>query len=73
MTPVRLAAVLGALLAQTVWAAPLAYVVNEKSATISIVDTVDDRRIGDIAVGRRPRGAAGDLEALSFRLPELAR
>ncbi|MBB3224913.1 hypothetical protein [Pseudoduganella umbonata] len=37
-------------------AAPLAYVPNEKSATLSVIDTATATRIGDIAVGQLPWG-----------------
>jgi YVTN family beta-propeller protein len=37
-------------------AAPFAYVPNEGSGTLSIIDTASDRVVGDIAVGQKPRG-----------------
>jgi YVTN family beta-propeller protein len=39
-------------------AAPLAYVANEKSGTLSIIDTASDRVTGEIATGGKPRGMA---------------
>ena len=39
-------------------AAPLAYVSNEKSGTISIIDTATDQVLGEIRAGSKPRGAA---------------
>ena len=38
-------------------AAPLAYVSNEGSGTLSIIDTATDQVIGEIAAGQKPRGA----------------
>jgi YVTN family beta-propeller protein len=38
--------------------AQLAYVANEKSGTLSIIDTTTDRVIGDIPAGKKPRGMA---------------
>src|SRR5476649_878407 len=43
----------GAALAQ-----PYAYVPNEKSSTISVIDTATDRVTGEIQAGSRPRGIA---------------
>ena len=37
-------------------AAPFAYVPNEGSATLSIIDTATDQVVGEIAVGKKPRG-----------------
>ena len=37
-------------------AAPLAYVPNEETGTISIIDTEKDTVIGDIKAGDKPRG-----------------
>jgi len=42
-------------------AAPMAYVPNEKSATLSVIDTATDRRSADIPAGQRPRGIAAGL------------
>lgn len=39
-------------------AGPLAYVPNEKSASLSVIDTADDSRRADIPAGERPRGIA---------------
>ncbi|MFN7277874.1 MAG: beta-propeller fold lactonase family protein, partial [Betaproteobacteria bacterium] len=39
-------------------AAPLAYVANEKSGTISIIDTATDEVVGSIKAGTKPRGQA---------------
>jgi YVTN family beta-propeller protein len=49
-----------AILASPVLAAPFAYVPNEKSATISIIDTATDQRTANLPVGQRPRGAVTD-------------
>ena len=45
-------------LAATLSAAPFAYVPNEKSGTISVIDTATDRVMGEIKAGDRPRGLA---------------
>src|SRR5438105_2198811 len=42
------------------YAEPYAYVPNEGSGTISIVDTANDTVTGEIRVGGRPRGIASD-------------
>src|SRR5580658_5347822 len=39
-------------------AAPIAYVPNEKSGTLSLIDTADDHVIAEIPVGKTPRGIA---------------
>ena len=48
----------------SVLAGPLAFVPNEKSASISLIDTGSDLRQRDIAIGQRPRGIAGDASRL---------
>ena len=45
-------------------AEPLAYVPNEKSATISIIDTANDQHRGQIPAGVRPRGIAAGANHL---------
>jgi YVTN family beta-propeller protein len=40
------------------WANPLAYVPNEKSGTLSVIDTRHDRVVDEIPAGSRPRGLA---------------
>ena len=47
-----------ALLAATALAQPYAYVPNEKSGTVSIIDTATDRVTGEIKAGDKPRGIA---------------
>jgi YVTN family beta-propeller protein len=37
-------------------AAPFAYVPNEGSGTLSIIDTATDQVVGEVAVGQKPRG-----------------
>jgi YVTN family beta-propeller protein len=37
---------------------PFAYVQNEKSGTISVIDTATDEVVGEIKAGDKPRGAA---------------
>ena len=39
-------------------AAPFAYVPNEKSATLSVIDTATDQVVADIKAGDKPRGLA---------------
>ena len=43
-------------------AAPLAYVPNEGSATVSVIDTSTDRIVATIATGPKPRGVAVSLD-----------
>ena len=47
-----------ALLTSLAPAAPFAYVPNEKSGTISIIDIATDTVTGVIPAGKRPRGIA---------------
>src|SRR3954468_18103824 len=42
----------------TVFAQPFAYVPNEKSGTVSIIDTATDKVTGEIKAGEKPRGIA---------------
>ena len=37
-------------------AAPFAYVPNEGSGTLSVIDTATDQVVGEIAAGKKPRG-----------------
>src|SRR3954471_22548249 len=39
-------------------AAPFAYVPNEGSGTVSVIDTASDTVVGEIAAGQKPRGIA---------------
>ena len=39
-------------------AAPFAYVPNEESGTISVIDTSTDQVVKEIKVGDKPRGMA---------------
>lgn len=39
-------------------AAPFAYVPNEGSGTVSIIDTANDTLVGEIKAGGKPRGIA---------------
>src|SRR6516225_7169988 len=39
-------------------AAPFAYVPNEGSGTLSVIDTSTDKVVADIAAGKKPRGTA---------------
>ncbi|HSD61418.1 MAG TPA: beta-propeller fold lactonase family protein, partial [Burkholderiales bacterium] len=40
------------------FAAPFAYVPNEKSGTLSVIDTATDQVVGEIKAGAKPRGTA---------------
>ncbi|HEY0569340.1 MAG TPA: hypothetical protein VGD13_14615, partial [Xanthobacteraceae bacterium] len=39
-------------------AAPFAYVSNEKSGTVSVIDTASDSVVAEMKAGAKPRGAA---------------
>ena len=54
----RIVAMLALLLGTTVQAAPFAYVANEKSGTLSVIDTATDEVVGEIKAGKKPRGMA---------------
>jgi len=41
-------------------AAPFAYVPNEKSGTISVIDTATDSVVRQLNAGKRPRGIGSD-------------
>ncbi len=43
-------------------AEPFAYAANEKSGTISIIDTATNAVVGDIAAGKKPRGMAASKD-----------
>lgn len=51
---------LPALASTALQAAPFAYVPNEKSGTLSVIDTATDQVVRQIAAGKRPRGIAAD-------------
>ena len=51
-----------AALAFRAGAATFAYVPNEKSGTISIIDTADDQVVGEIKAGESPRGTAATAD-----------
>ncbi|HEX7438348.1 MAG TPA: beta-propeller fold lactonase family protein, partial [Caldimonas sp.] len=38
------------------WAAPFAYVPNEGSGTLSVIDTASDQVVAEIPAGQKPRG-----------------
>ena len=54
----QLCLVLLAGLGSAAMAGPLAYVPNEKSASVSVIDTATDRRLRDLPAGEKPRGIA---------------
>ncbi len=66
MTANRLTAFLAlaavALLASTAAAAPIAYVPNEGSATVSLIDTATDKVTATLKFGQKPRGVALSLD-----------
>ena len=43
-------------------AAPFAYVPNEGSGTLSVIDTATDQVVGEIPAGKKPRGLAVSLD-----------
>ncbi len=45
-------------------AAPMAYVPNEGSATVSVIDTSTDKVTATLRIGQKPRGIAADREPL---------
>lgn len=49
-------------LAGSACAAPFAYVPNEKSGTISVIDTATDTVVRQLEAGKRPRGIGSDPE-----------
>src|SRR5882724_11258856 len=59
---IRFAAVAAALWAATVAAAPFAYVPNEGSASISVIDTATDRVTVTLKLAQKPRGIAVSLD-----------
>ncbi len=44
--------------ALSAWAAPFAYVPNERSGTISVIDTASDEVVATVRTGGKPRGSA---------------
>ena len=50
----------GLILPAGVLAAPFAYVPNEKSASVSVIDTATDTLVRTLPGGQRPRGIATD-------------
>src|SRR4051794_33452916 len=56
-----LPAALLACCASLTLAAPFAYVPNEGSGTLSVVDTASDSVVAEVAVGKKPRGTAINL------------
>src|SRR5690349_10631018 len=42
--------------AGSAWAAPFAYVANERSGTITVIDVANDAIVGEFPAGKRPRG-----------------
>ena len=40
------------------WAAPFAYVPNEGSGSLSVIDTATDTVVAEIPAGKKPRGTA---------------
>ncbi len=58
------------LVTATATAAPFAYVANEKSGTISIIDTATDVLVGTINSGGKPRGQAVSLDGSTLYASE---
>jgi YVTN family beta-propeller protein len=44
------------VLSNATWAAPLAWVPNEGSGTLSVIDTATDRVVAEVPAGKKPRG-----------------
>ena len=59
-SPLRSLLAACALLPGAAFAAPFAYVPNEKSATVSVIDTATDTVVRTLPGGQRPRGIATD-------------
>ena len=56
-----------ACLSATCLAAPLAYVPNEGSGTVSVIDTSTDKVVKEIKAGKKPRGlAAGKADKFLY-------
>ena len=55
---VPMAGLLALVLAAAAQAAPFAYVANEKSGTLSVIDAATDEVVGEIKAGTKPRGMA---------------
>src|SRR3954470_4368364 len=53
-----LSALFAACLFSTALAAPFAYVPNERSGTVSVIDTASDEVVATIKTGGKPRGTA---------------
>jgi YVTN family beta-propeller protein len=60
MSRIRYPLLLLACACSAVQAAPFAYVPNEKSATVTVIDTATGAAVRQIAAGQRPRGIAAD-------------
>ena len=55
-TPFRLLGALTLVMPLAALAAPFAYVPNEGSGSLSVIDTATDQVVGEIAAGKEPRG-----------------
>ena len=55
-TPFRLLGALTLVMPLAALAAPFAYVPNEGSGSLSVIDTATDQVVGEIAAGKKPRG-----------------
>src|SRR5690242_10884921 len=51
-------------------AAPLAYVSNEGSASVSVIDTATDRVVATLKIGEKPRGIALSADASRLYLSD---
>ena len=60
MSLIRSSVFLLACACSSVQAAPFAYVPNEKSGSVSVIDTASGKPVRQIAAGKRPRGIAAD-------------
>ena len=65
-------AALIATCALNAWSSPIAYVANEGSRTLSVLDTATDTVLAEIAVGGKPRGTAIANDGLTAYVSDAA-
>ena len=70
MPRTQFAALVLCIAAASASAAPFAYVANEKSGTISIIDTAVDQVVGTIKSGGKPRGQAVSADGSTLYVSE---
>ena len=62
----------GMLACAAVQAAPFAYVPNEKSGSVSVIDSASGAAVRTIAAGKRPRGIAADPQGALLYVTDTA-